>query len=152
MRVQFIEAKPNGDITLSASTSMQLKDYNWAISGGNIPAAYLTGYLAGKKALKSGIKRSILDLGLQRNTVGSRIYATLKGIIDAGIDIPSNDKVFPEDNVVEGSHIKIIGEQINSEDKKEYKKRFTKYVTAKVKPGDVEKLVNKTKSAINKAF
>lgn len=93
MRVQFISAFPDGDKTLSYTSSTQLKDFKWNVSCGNIPAAYLTGYLAGKQAQKSGIENAILDLGLQSNTHGSRIYATLKGLIDAGIEIPANDNL-----------------------------------------------------------
>lgn len=152
MRVQFIDAQPNGDITLSSSSSIELKDYSWSISNGNIPAAYVTGYLAGKKALNKGVNNAILDLGVQSNSSGSRIYAALKGVIDAGIDIPSNNKIFPDKEVLYGSHIKKIGENIQKEDSKDFKKRFAKYTKAKIKIGDVSKLVEKAISSIDKAF
>ncbi|MDH5403652.1 MAG: 50S ribosomal protein L18, partial [Candidatus Heimdallarchaeota archaeon] len=80
MRVQFIDALPNGDIVKTSSDSMQLKNFGWNLTGGNIPAAYLTGYLAGKKAKGAGIENAILDLGLQTNSYGGRIYAALKGV------------------------------------------------------------------------
>ena len=152
IRVQFVESRPNGDIILSAATSVQLKDFGWDITGGNIPAAYITGYLAGKKALKTGIDAAILDTGLQINSVGSRIYAALKGIIDAGVSIPVNEKIFPQEEVLQGSHIKIISDFLKSEDKKEFEKRFAKYQKAKIKPGELPKLVESSKAAIDKAF
>ena len=151
MRVQFVEARPNGDITLATGSSTELSQFNWNLSGGNIPAAYLTGYLAGKRALKQGVDEAILDIGLQRNTQGSRIYAALKGAIDAGIYVPANDKIFPTKDVLKGSHIKTISEYLKKEDSKEFKKKFAKYSKAKVKPSDIGKLVDKTKSAIDGA-
>ena len=45
----------------------------------NIPAAYLTGYLCGLRARKKGIKKAVLDLGLERVVKGSRIFAALAG-------------------------------------------------------------------------
>jgi len=152
IRVQFIDAFPDGDLTRIDSSTYQLKDYDWNISGGNIPAAYLSGYLAGKKALKAGIPEAITDLGLQRTSNGGRIYAALKGLIDAGVNIPVNDKVFPSDDILHGSHIKIISEHVKNEDAEEFKVRYARYQKNKVKPGNLEKLVKDTKGAIDKAF
>ncbi|MHA2090460.1 MAG: 50S ribosomal protein L18 [Candidatus Kariarchaeaceae archaeon] len=149
MRVHFVEAQPNGDITLTAGSSTELPQFNWNLSGGNIPAAYLTGYLTGKRAIKQGIEEAILDIGLQRNTHGSRIYAALKGVIDAGILVPTNDKIFPTEDVIKGSHIKTISEYLKKEDSKVFKKKFARYDKAKVKPNDIGKLVDKTKTAID---
>jgi large subunit ribosomal protein L18 len=152
MRVQFIEAKPNGDFTLSDSSSYNLSNYGWKLSGANIPAAYLTGYLAGKKAIKAGIEDAILDLGLQSNTRGSRIYATLKGIIDAGVDVPASEDIFPEEDVLKGSHIEIAGNSIKEEDEDKFKKTFSKYTTNKVKIDGIPKLVDKVKKEIDGKF
>lgn len=151
MRVQLIEAKPDGDITRVYASSLQLKKFGWTVSGGNIPAAYLTGYLAGKMALKAGIESAILDLGLQRNSIGSRIYAALKGVIDAGVEVPANDKIFPPEDVLKGSHIKTISANVKETDKDDFKQRFAKYQKSKVDPEKLEKLVNSTMEAIDKA-
>lgn len=57
IRIQVIEHKPEGDETLVDIKSFRLKDYEWKGSFTNLPACYLTGFLAGKrpkpKALKS---------------------------------------------------------------------------------------------------
>ena len=102
MRVQFVKAMPDGDQTLIDATSYKLSDFGWKNKGGNLPASYLTGYLAGKMALAEGIEDGILDLGLQSNTKRSRIYAALKGVIDAGVSIPASDSIFPEEEAING--------------------------------------------------
>jgi large subunit ribosomal protein L18 len=150
MRVQFVEAHSNGDKTLSSTTSTQLTNFDWSVSCGNIPAAYLTGYLAGKKANKAGISNAILDLGLQSNTQGSRIYAALKGLIDAGIEVPANEKIFPSEEVIHGSHIKTISEHVKNEDSKVFKKIYAKYQSTKVDPTKLSTRVKATKKAIDK--
>ncbi len=150
MRVQVVEAFPNGDKTLSASSSVQLIDYNWNVSCGNIPAAYLTGYLAGKKALKAGVSEAILDMGLQSNTRGSRIYAALKGFIDAGVHVPADESIFPSEDVINGSHIKTISDHVKNEDAKNFKKIYATYHAVKAKPAKLSDLVSATKGEIDK--
>ncbi len=152
MRLQFVEAQPDGDITLANCSSTLLQNYGWTLGGGNIPAAYLTGYITGLIAKKKGVDNAILDLGLQRNSKGSRIYAALKGIVDAGVQVPVNEEIFPIDEVIHGSHMKNISSNIQDLDTKQFKIRFAKYTKAKVKPGDISKLVDKSIKAIDKAF
>jgi len=71
----------------------------------NTSAAYLTGYLAGKLALQKGIKEAILDIGLQRPVKGSRVFAALKGLLDAGLEIPHGEDIFPSEERIKGLHI-----------------------------------------------
>ena len=105
IRVQFVEYKPSGDSTLASAVSSELKKLGWSNSSGNLPASYLTGYLAGKKALNKNIKDAILDMGLQTSTKGSRIYAALKGVLDAGVNIPHSKEILPEEKRIKGTHI-----------------------------------------------
>jgi large subunit ribosomal protein L18 len=59
-------------------------------------AAYLTGYLIGKEA-KGRIKSAIFDIGMYRNLKKSRLYAVLKGAIDAGLKIKHNPEILPQE-------------------------------------------------------
>ncbi|MEK6936753.1 MAG: 50S ribosomal protein L18 [Nanoarchaeota archaeon] len=103
---QIIEFHENGDkILLSASTKELEKKYSLKSSKKNIPAAYLLGILVGKKALAKGIKKVILDIGLYRSVKGSRLYAVLKGSIDAGLNIPHKKEILPSQDRLEGKHI-----------------------------------------------
>ena len=36
---------------------------------------------------------------------GSKLYAALKGVVDAGITIPASEEIFPSDERLSGSHI-----------------------------------------------
>ena len=48
----------------------------------------------------------ILDTGLLRNIKKSRIYAFLKGVIDAGVRVKSKEDVFPDEGRIKGGHLK----------------------------------------------
>ena len=61
----------------------------------SLPAAYLLGYLLVNKS--KNIKSGILDLGLIRHVPKSRTYAFVKGLKDAGFDIPCKEDVMPDE-------------------------------------------------------
>jgi large subunit ribosomal protein L18 len=102
--IQFINFKPTGDEALVSAVSTELKKFGWT-RGGNIPAAYLTGLLAGKKAKEKNIKEAVLDLGLQTSTKGSRLYAALKGVVDSGVNVPHSKDILPSEERINGKHI-----------------------------------------------
>jgi large subunit ribosomal protein L18 len=103
MNVQLIEYDPKGDKMLSSANTTELVKLGFS-RGGNTPAAYLVGLLAAKKAAGK-VKEAILDLGLQTNVRGSRIYSALKGVIDGGINVPCSEDIFPKQDRLEGKHI-----------------------------------------------
>ena len=47
----------------------------------------------------------IVDLGMARTISRSRIFAVVKGLIDGGLDIPANKKVFPSEERLNGEHL-----------------------------------------------
>lgn len=128
MIVQLFETKSNGDFVIASSNSSELKKYKWKADCGNVPAAYLTGLIAGFKAIEKGAKKAVLDTGLNVSSKGSRIYAALKGALDAGMEIPHGKEILPDMDRIKGKHIsdyaKILGE--NSE---LYNKQFSKYTS-----------------------
>ncbi len=103
--VQFINYNPKGDETIASAFSTELKKFGWEGSRGNLPAAYLTGFLAGKRAKEKNINEAILDIGLQTSTKGSRIYAALKGVLDAGVKVPCSQEILPSEDRIKGKHI-----------------------------------------------
>jgi large subunit ribosomal protein L18 len=105
MTVQFIQFDPKGDKILSSATGRDLEKFGWKGSAVNTPAAYLTGYLAGIRAQKAGITEAVLDIGLATPTKGSRIFATLKGMVDSGMNIPHGEEVLPSEERIRGEHI-----------------------------------------------
>jgi large subunit ribosomal protein L18 len=105
MTVQFVDYNPDGDHVLLTLSSKSLQKDGWKFCCKNLPAAYLTGCLAGKRALAKKIKRAILDLGLHTPVKGSRIYAVLKGVIDSGVAVPAGEDVFPKPDRLSGKHL-----------------------------------------------
>jgi large subunit ribosomal protein L18 len=104
--VQIIEYAPDGDKVISGANSKELeKKFQWKAGRSNMPSAYLTGYLLGKKAAKKDIKEAVLDLGLNEGAKGGKFYAALKGVLDAGIDVPHSEKILPDEKRLNGSHI-----------------------------------------------
>ncbi|MBM3233829.1 50S ribosomal protein L18 [Candidatus Pacearchaeota archaeon] len=107
---QYVKSKEAQDFVSRGIESRILLKYGWpkeaAGSLKSLPACYLTGLLLGRKIIdKEGKIKAALDIGLIRNTKKSKIYAFLKGLIDAGIDIPNNAE-FPDENRISGRHLK----------------------------------------------
>lgn len=72
----------------------------------SIPANYLTGYFVGKRILKEKLETPIVDLGMQRSLAKTRIFAFIKGVIDAGVEIPCPETSFPEEERLNGKSAK----------------------------------------------
>ncbi|OPX79405.1 MAG: 50S ribosomal protein L18P [Methanosaeta sp. PtaB.Bin039] len=104
--IQLVVAELGGDKTLLTVTSQELRDLGFSHNTGNLPAAYLTGLLFGKKMLALGQENGVLDIGLHASTRGGRIYSALKGVVDAGADVPHNPEIFPSDERIRGEEIK----------------------------------------------
>ena len=111
VRAQLVTTGPNGDRTAAAAESNDLVEYGWEAPTGNMPAAYLTGLLAGLRAIEAGIEEAVLDIGLNSPTPGSKVFAVQEGAIDAGVDIPHNDDVLAEWARTRGEHIAEYAEQ-----------------------------------------
>lgn len=110
---QLVATGPQGDETIASATSADLAEYGWEAPTGNLPAAYLTGYLAGKRAVDAGAEQAVLDIGLNTATPGSRVFAVQEGAIDAGLDIPHNDAVFADWDRTRGGHIAEYAESLD---------------------------------------
>jgi large subunit ribosomal protein L18 len=102
---QIMGFDKKGDKSLAGITSKELKKIGWKFACDNLPAAYLTGLLIGKKAMKKKINGVILDAGLYPSTKGNRIYATAKGAIDAGLKLPISEDILPSEDRIKGKHI-----------------------------------------------
>ena len=105
-RVQFVDYKATGDAILASAVSTELEEFGWTGSGKSTPGAYLTGLLAGKRAKEKGVEEAVLDIGLREPTKGAVVFAALKGIIDAGIEVPHSDKMLPADDRINGKHMR----------------------------------------------
>lgn len=107
-QVQILKPGIAGDIVIASAHSRYLLEKGWKGSRKNIPAAYLTGYVAGKKALLLGAKDAILYTGTRRYT--QRMAAALKGVIDAGLEVPADAETFPPAERINGDHLTVKNE------------------------------------------
>ncbi|SFR53921.1 50S ribosomal protein L18 [Halogeometricum limi] len=113
IRAQLVTPGPDGDNTHAAASSEDLAEYGWEAPTGNLPSAYLTGYLAGVRALDAGLEEAVLDIGLNTATPGSKAFAVQEGAIDAGLEIPHNESVLADWSRNRGEHIAEYAAQLD---------------------------------------
>lgn len=147
MTVQLIKAEPAGDDVMVSAQSSELKALGWKAACGNMPAAYLTGLLIGKRAKAKGIKNAILDIGLSARGPGSRIFAVAKGALDGGLSIPIDKKVLPSEDRLHGNHIVNYSKLISTQPEA-YKKRFARYLKNNLKPEELQENFNNVQAKI----
>ena len=110
-RAQLVVTGPQGDETVASASSADLAEFGWEAPTGNLPAAYLTGLLAGKRALEADLTEAVLDIGLNTATPGNKVFAVQEGAIDGGLEIPHNEAVFADWQRTRGTHIAEYAEQ-----------------------------------------
>jgi len=153
--VQLVKAEVNGDKVLTSAHSNELtKKYGWLGGTGSISAAYLTGLSCGLKALGQGFKEAVLDIGLQYPSKGSKIFAALKGALDAGLAIPFDKEKLPDEKRMTGQHVAEYAKQLSSNPEK-YQRQFATQLVRGLKPEDTdsnfaqvkEKIISELKKA-----
>lgn len=149
MIAQIVEYQPDGDKVLVSVSSNHLKKHGLTVVNGNIPVSYLTGILLAKEAQAHKIKEVTVDLGLQKLTEKSRLYGLIKGAIEGGLVINADEKVFPQDERVNGKHIETYAQKIKSDDAA-YKRQFGAYIKQNVDPASISQLYAKVKASILK--
>jgi large subunit ribosomal protein L18 len=147
---QIIQAKPEGDFVLASAHSSELKEFGWKAPCGNMPAAYLTGLLAGRRAKANGVSRAILDIGLYARGPGSRIFAAAKGALNAGLTIPHEETALPKAERIKGQHVGNYSKELSSE-AGIHRMRFSSYLKHKLKPEDLPDHVAEVEAKINAA-
>jgi large subunit ribosomal protein L18 len=107
---QYILSKEAKDFVDLGITSKQLLKYGWPekFSGSlkSITASYLTGYLMGTKIKKENKEIPIIDFGMLKTLHKTKLFAFLKGMIDAGIKISCKKEAFPEEDRIKGKNLK----------------------------------------------
>ncbi|MBD3204612.1 50S ribosomal protein L18 [Candidatus Woesearchaeota archaeon] len=144
---QLIKYSPEGDVVVNSANSTELKNFGWTLSTSNISAAYLVGVLI---ASKTKVKSAILDLGLLTPVSGSKIFAVIKGCIDAGLKIPHKKKVLPSEERIMGKHIQEYANKLSEESPEKFKKLFSSHVKNNIAFEKYQDYVNKTKQKILK--
>jgi large subunit ribosomal protein L18 len=118
----IVEFNQAGDKTIAMSRGTDLKKFGWTFSGKNSSAAYLVGYLLGKRA---NVKEAILDKGNRTLKQNSFIYYVMKGLNDFGVDVHSDDIKIDEKRLYgehissyyadrKGNQFSLVGEKIKN--------------------------------------
>ncbi|MCX8171332.1 MAG: 50S ribosomal protein L18, partial [Candidatus Bathyarchaeota archaeon] len=127
--VQLVRATVIGDVVVASAHSRELrKKYGWLGDLNNLPAAYLTGLLCGLKAAEKNVGEAILDIGLHTPSKGAAIFAAMKGFIDAGIEVPHDESILPDESRIRGEHIAKYARMLASEKMEEYSRYFSDYL------------------------
>lgn len=143
--VSLMVFNQEGDQTIVFVTTRELSSFGWKGSHSNLPAGYLAGLLAGKKAILAGEKEAILDFGLNTTHHGSVLFAIAKGAIDAGLQIKVGEDAIPSEERIKGKHIAVWAEKLPSE---QFQKQFSSVLKRGFDPKKIVETFEKTKEAI----
>jgi large subunit ribosomal protein L18 len=150
---QIVVYDPKGDKTLvSAHTRELMRDFGWKGHCGNTPSAYLVGLLIGYKALEKGISEAILDIGLHPPTKGSSIFAILKGAVDAGLNVPHSEEIYPSEDRIRGETIAEYAKMLKEEDEEKYRRQFGGYLLKGLEPEKLPEHFDEVKARIIEKF
>ena len=150
--VQVLEAKAKGDEVLVSAHSRELmKAFGWKGDCGNVSAAYLTGLLCGYRAVARGVERAVLDIGLQSPSRGARVFAALKGALDAGVAVPHSDVVLPSEKRIRGEHVVDYANRLSS-NPEAYQQRFSRYLSRGLRPEQLSEHFSLIKEKIVSSF
>jgi large subunit ribosomal protein L18 len=120
---QVLKPEIRGDIVRVSTHSRELRRYGWKGSLNSLPACFLVGLVLGRKALEKGVDKAILYIGNKPFT--SRIAACMKGIVQAGINIPISSESYPTEHRLNGQHIAEYALKIKAGDINKYNRYFS---------------------------
>ncbi len=146
VQVQILKSSKKGDETLVSVHSRELIKYGWNGSRKSIPACYLTGLLVGNKALAKNVKECILYTG--NRIFSPKIAASVKGMVDAGMNIPIEEETIPPMDRLNGKHIADYAKDLKKSDNQLYTARFSTLIKEHFVPENYAENVERTKSSI----
>ena len=135
---------------LSSAHSRNLKKLGWKGSPKSVPACYLLGLLAGKRAKEKGVEKAYLYNGLSLFVNGSRVSALVKGVKDAGVDVPMSDEVAPSEDRITGKATADYAKSLLAENKEKYSKVFSGLIKTGFKPEEYAENASALKQVILK--
>ena len=145
---QVLKPKIQGDIVRVSTHSRELRRYGWKGSLNSLPACYLVGLVLGRKALEKGVDKAVLYIGNKPFT--SRIAACMKGIVQAGINIPISSESYPTEHRLNGQHIAEYALKIKTEDINKYNKYFSSLLREGLVPENYQSHVEEITARIQK--
>eukprot|EP00301_Raphidiophrys_heterophryoidea_P009291 c1366_g1_i1.p1 GENE.c1366_g1_i1~~c1366_g1_i1.p1 ORF type:complete len:312 (-),score=84.91 c1366_g1_i1:75-962(-) len=191
---QIVYARIVGDFVMASAYSHELPRYGLPVGLTNYAACYATGLLLARRLLKQ-IKLdtqyegktkvdgqlfsvepiedgprpfyALLDVGLARTTTGARIFASLKGALDGGLNIPHSESRFRgfKKEAKEGQqydakqarraifaeHVAEFMRELQKEDPEHYQTHFSQYIKHNITPENLTKTIQKVHEEIRKS-
>lgn len=184
---QIVSASITGDHVLASAYAHELPRYGLEVGLTNYAAAYCTGLLLGRRVLKTleldeeyegnveatgedySVEpadtrrpfRALLDVGLLKTTTGNRVFGALKGVLDAGVDIPHSEKRFAgfskdskqldaevHRKYIYGGHVAAYMNSLIEDEPEKYQTHFSEYIKRGIEPDTIEELYKKVHAAI----
>merc|ERR1712010_118771 len=188
---QVVSSKIKGDICHAAAYARELPRYGVKVGLTNYSAAYCVGLLCARRLLKKynlddkfegtpevtaefedafvhgndedgpSAFHALLDVGLKRTSLGSKIFSAMKGAFDGGLEIPHSEKKFYGYDAEEkeydaeankerilGGHVSTYMESLAEEEPEEYEAKFSKFIAAGVDADGMEGMYKKVHAAI----
>ena len=146
VQIQVLKPSKKGDEVLVSVHSRELIKHGWKGSRKSIPACYLTGLLAGTKAIANNVNKCILYTG--NRIYSTKIAASVKGLLDAGVIIPIGEDTIPPENRLNGNHIADYAKYLKENDNQLYITRFSAIIKEGFIPENYNENVERTKSSI----
>ena len=150
IQANIVEYNKKGDIVRVTCHSAILKRIGWNYGTGNLPAAYLVGFMLGAKAKAANFKDAVLDIGINKSVKGSRVYAVLAGALDAGLKVPYGENILPDKDRLSGKHIAAYAQKLK--DKEALKKQFGSYIKNNVDSDSIAKNFEEVKDKIKNSI
>lgn len=142
--ISLVETINGIDRTLKSMNSRKLSEFGWMCTK-NTPTAYLLGYAFGKN-LKTK-EKLIIDFGRQTAEKKCKLYAVVKGLIDAGANVNAATEVLPEEDRLKGKHIEEYAKKLENE---AFNKKFSLYLKQNFDPRIIVQKFEETKNNIDK--
>jgi len=140
MIVQIVKAEVTGDqVVVSAHSRELAKTYGWQGDCGNV------------SAMVHGVKKAVLDIGLHFPSKGARVFAALKGVLDAGVTVPHSENMLPDETRISGKHTVDYGSQLSS-NPEVYQQKFSKHLSRGLRPEQLSEHFSLTKEKITASF
>jgi large subunit ribosomal protein L18 len=81
-------------------------------------------------------------------TPQAKVFAVLKGALDAGLQIPHGKDILPSEGRLKGEHIAQYAVKLKSSDEDTYKARFSTYVKRGLLPEQLPEHFNQIRQTI----
>ena len=146
--VSICLASGKGEVTLASASSKELaEDFN-LVGLRNLPSAYLTGLLAGRRAREKNLETAVVSLGPAWSSNASIPFAVAQGCTDAGLEVPVGGQAKVAQDRLRGQHIAQFSKKLREMDDERPGTVFSRYARLGVDPQSLPEAIDSIKLRI----